>query len=206
MKASKILFVLIAVIMAQCETIPAKLFEEIEKKKEISKSALSDKEKNSLMHMREEEMLAYDVYTLLSGLYDVPIFRNIAKSEMIHTTRVKELIDKYELEDPALNHEPGVFKDDGLQELYDVLTEKGKVSYEDAIVVGLTIEDLDINDLEMALENEVDNEDIVEVYNFLLMGSKNHMKAFYAHAKSNDIEYIPQYISQEHFLEIVEEE
>jgi hypothetical protein len=98
-----------------------------------------------------------------------------------------------------------VFKDNGLQELYDVLTEKGKVSYEEAIVVGLTIEDLDIYDLEMALENEVDNEDIVEVYNFLLMGSNNHMRAFYAHAKSNGIEYIPQYISQEHFLEIVEE-
>ena len=206
MKVSRILFVLIAVLMIQCETIPAKIFEEIEKKKEISKTELSELEINSLMHLREEEMLAYDVYTFLSGLYDAPIFRNIAKSEMIHTTRVKELIDKYELEDPALNHEPGVFKNDGLQELYDLLTEKGKVSYEDAIVVGLTIEDLDINDLEMALENEVDNEDIVEVYNFLLMGSKNHMKAFFFHAKRNGIEYIPQYISQEHFLEIVEEE
>ena len=206
MKASKILFVLLAVLMIQCETIPARLFEEIEKEKEISKTVLSEQEENSLMHMREEEMLAYDVYTFLSGLYDVPIFRNIARSEMIHTTRVKELIDKYELEDPAVDHKPGVFKDAGLQELYDELTEKGKVSYKDAIVVGLTIEDLDIYDLEMALEHEVDNEDIVDVYNFLLMGSKNHMKAFNFHAKSNDIEYIPQFISQEHFLEIVEEE
>ena len=206
MKASKILFVLLAVLMIQCETIPARLFEEIEKEKEISKTVLSEQEENSLMHMREEEMLAYDVYTFLSGLYDVPIFRNIAKSEMIHTTRVKELIDKYELEDPAVDHKPGVFKDAGLQELYDELTEKGKVSYKDAIVVGLTIEDLDINDLEMDLEHVVDNEDIVEVYNFLLMGSKNHMKAFYFQAKSNNIEYIPQFISQEHFLEIVEEE
>lgn len=206
MKASKILFVLIAVLMVQCETIPAKLFEEIEKKKKISKSALSDQEKNSLMHMREEEMLAYDVYTLLSGLYDVPIFLNISQSEWVHTTRVMELIDKYDLEDPAADHKPGLFKDAGIQELYDGLTEKGRVSYVDAIVVGLTIEDLDIYDLEMALEHEVDNEDIVEVYNCLLMGSKNHMKAFNFHAIRNDIEYIAQNISQEHFLEIVEEE
>ncbi len=206
MKVSRILFVLIALVMIQCETIPARIFEEIENQKEISKNILSEQEINSLMHLREEEMLAYDVYTFLSGLYDIPIFRNIAKSEMIHTTRVKDLIDKYELEDPAVDHKSGVFKDEDIQELYDILTEKGKVSYKDAIVVGLTIEDLDINDLEMALENDVDNEDIVEVYNFLLMGSKNHMKAFYAHAKSNDIEYIPQYISQEHFQEIVEEE
>jgi len=206
MKVSRILFVLIAIMTIQCETIPAKIFEEIENQKEISKAILSEQEKSSLMHLREEEMLAYDVYTFLSGLYDVPIFRNIANSEMIHTTKVKELIDKYELEDPALDHKPGVFKDEGIQELYHGLSDKGELSYKDAIVVGLTIEDLDINDLEMALEHEVDNEDIVEVYNFLLMGSKNHMKAFYAHVKSNDIEYIPQYISQEHFQEIVEEE
>lgn len=206
MKTSRILFVLLAILMIQCETIPARLFEEIEKEKEIENSVLTEQEINSLMLLREEEMLAYDVYNFLSGLYDVPIFRNIAKSEMVHTTRVKELIDKYGLEDPAADHKPGEFNDAGLQELYDALTEKGKVSYKDAIVVGLTIEDLDINDLEMALEHEVDNEDIVEVYNFLLMGSKNHMKAFYLHAKSNDIEYIAQFISQEHFLEIVEEE
>jgi hypothetical protein len=204
MKVYRILFVLLAVFMVQCETIPARIFEEIEKKNEISKAVISEQEKSSLMHLREEEMLAYDVYTFLSGLYDVPIFRNIANSEMIHTTSVKELINKYELEDPALDHKPGLFKDEGIKELYDGLTEKGELSYKDAIIVGLTIEDLDINDLEMALEHEVDNEDIVEVYNFLLMGSKNHMKAFFFHAKSNDIEYIPQYISQEHFLEIVE--
>jgi len=206
MKVSRILFVLVAVVMIQCETVPAKIFEEIEKQKEISKIELSEQEINSLMHLREEEMLAYDVYTFLSGLYDVPIFRNIANSEMIHTTRVKELIEKYELEDPALDHKHGVFKNEGLQELYNQLTEKGKDSYKDAIVVGLTIEDLDIYDLEMALEKKVDNDDIVKVYNFLLMGSKNHMKAFFFHAKSNTIEYIPQYISQDHFLEIVEEE
>jgi hypothetical protein len=206
MKASRILFVLTAVLMIQCETMPARLFEEIEKKPEISKAILSEHEKNSLMHLREEEMLAYDVYTLLSGLYNVPIFRNIAKSEMIHTTRVKGLIDNYELEDPAMDHKPGVFKDEGIQDLYDQLTGKGKMSYKDAIVVGLTIEDLDIFDLEKALEAEVDNEDIVGVYNFLLMGSKHHMNAFYFQAKSNDIEYFPQYISQEHFVEIVEKE
>jgi hypothetical protein len=206
MKVSRILFVLIAAFMIQCETIPAKIFEEIEHQKEISKTELSEQEKNSLKHMREEEMLAFDVYTFLSGLYNVPIFRNIANSEMIHTTRVKELIEKYELEDPALDHKTGVFKDESLQELYTVLTEKGENSYQDAIVVGLTIEDLDIYDLEMALENEVDKKDIAEVYKFLLMGSKNHMKAFYFHAQRNDIEYIPQYISQEHFLEIVEKD
>lgn len=186
--------------MIQCDTIPAESIEEIEK------TILTQHEINSLNQLREEELLAHDVYSFLSELYDVPVFRNIAKSEMVHTTMVKELIDKYELEDPAADHKPGVFKDAGIQDLYDDLTEKGKVSYKEAVVVGLTIEDLDIADLEMAMETEVDNEDIVEVYNFLLMGSKHHMNAFYFHAKSNNIEYIPQFISQEYFLEIVKKD
>jgi hypothetical protein len=208
MKVYRILFVLLAVSMVQCETIPARLFEEIEKRKEEQQagSPLSELEINSLQHMREEEMLAHDVYSFLAGLYDVPVFRNIAKSELVHTNHVKELIEKYGLEDPAADHEPGLFEDAHIQELYDMLTGMGKNSYIDAIVVGLTIEDLDIADLEDALQVEVDNEDIVEVYNFLLMGSKNHMKAFYFNAQKNGIDYDPQYISMDYFMEIVGEE
>lgn len=65
MKTLRILFVLLAVLMIQCETIPARLFEEIEKEKEIENSVLTEQEINSLMLLREEEMLAYDVYTFL---------------------------------------------------------------------------------------------------------------------------------------------
>ena len=206
MKAYRILFVLLAVLMIQCETIPARLFEEIEKKKEISKTVLSEQEINSLMHLREEEMLAHDVYSFLSGLYNVPVFRNIANSELVHTKRVKGLIEKYDLEDPAANHQPGEFKDEGIQKLYNDLTESGKKSFKNAIVVGLTIEDLDIYDLEEALEKKVEKEDIIIAYEALLMGSKNHMKAFNFQAKNNGIEYIPQFITMEYFLEIVAEE
>jgi hypothetical protein len=208
MKVYRILFVLLTLLMVQCETIPARLFDEIEKRKQEQSSdkRLTDLEIISLQHMREEEMLAHDVYSYLSELYDVPVFRNIAKSELVHTGHVKELIEKYGIEDPAADHQPGIFEDAHIQELYDALTEMGEKSYKDAIVVGLTIEDLDIADLEEALESEVDNADIVEVYNFLLMGSKNHMKAFYFHALRNDIDYDPQYISKDYFMEIVGDE
>lgn len=205
MKAYRILFVLLAVFMIQCETIPARLFEEIEKKnlEQQADSLITEFEINSLMHMREEEMLAHDVYSFLSGLYNVPVFRNIANSELVHTKRVKGLIEKYDLEDPAAEHQPGEFKDEGIQKLYNDLTESGKKSFKDAIVVGLTIEDLDIYDLEEALENVVQKEDIIIAYEALLMGSKNHMKAFNFQAKNNGIEYIPQFITMEYFQEIV---
>jgi hypothetical protein len=194
--------------MIQCETIPARLYEEIEQRRQeqLAGGQLTDVEISSLQHMREEEMLAHDVYTFLAELYNVPVFRNIAASEWVHTDHVKGLIEKYGLDDPAADHQSGVFKDAQIQELYDDLTEKGKLSFGNAVEVGLTIEDLDIADLEEAIGSEVDREDIVEVYSFLLRGSKNHMKAFYFHAQRNGIAYTPQYISQEYFLEIVEGE
>ncbi len=209
MKTYRILFVLLAVSMVRCETIPARLFEAIEQEKQqqqqLEGSLLTAEEIISIKHMREEELLAHDVYTLLSGWYDLPVFRNIANSELVHTSHVKGLIEEFGLEDPAADHKPGIFTDASIQDLYNELTDMGKKSLEDAIIVGLTIEDLDIADIEDALGSEVNNEDVVRVYNALLMGSKNHLKAFHFHATRHGIEYVPQYISMEYFMEIVEE-
>jgi hypothetical protein len=163
---------------------------------------LSEREINSLQWMREEEMLAHDVYALFSGLYSVPIFRNISKSEMVHTTAVAGLLEKYGLDDPAAEHEPGRFTHQEIQSLYNQLVEQGSRSYEEAIRVGLMIEDLDIADLEKAIAEEVRNEDIVFVYSNLLRGSQNHMKAFWFHASRNSIEWEPEHISKHRFNEI----
>ena len=165
-------------------------------------SSVSKVEAESLIKLREEEMLAHDVYFAFSELYSIPVFRNISKSETMHTEAVKTLIDRYELEDPALGHEAGKFVDPFFQELYTELVERGSTSLEEAILVGLLIEDLDIADLEQALETEIEREDIRFVYENLLRGSQNHMKAFYSHAAGRGLDYTPVYISSERFGEI----
>ena len=167
---------------------------------------LSEKEKKSLQWMREEEMLAHDVYAFLADQYEIPVFRNISKSEMRHTTALAELLNRYGLEDPAMDHEPGIFSEPELQLLYDQLVIQGESSYEEAIKVGLKIEDLDIADLEKALAEEVDNQDILFVYNNLLRGSINHLNAFWFHASRNSIPYDPQHISNDKFNELVRSE
>ena len=68
--------------------------------------------------------------------------------------------------------------------------------------MGLQIEDLDIADLEKALAEDIDNEDIILVYSNLLWGSKNHMNAFWRHASRNSIAWEPEHISRERFAEI----
>jgi hypothetical protein len=164
---------------------------------------IDESEISSLQWMREEEMLAHDVYEYLAGLYSVPVFRNISKSEMRHTTAIAELLNKYNIEDPAAEHVSGSFTDPSLQELYDRLVNLGQQSYKDALRVGLMIEDLDIADLEHAIQAEVDNEDIEFVYGNLLNGSRRHLKAFWFHASKNSVDYSPEHISLEDFEEIV---
>lgn len=166
---------------------------------------LNDAEIDHLQFMREEELLALDVYTYLKDLYAVPVFKNIVKAEQFHTSVIKVIIDKYNLVDPGMDHVFGEFENETLQELYSQLTTAGSISLIDALTVGATIEDLDIYDLgECKLDT--DNEDILLVFNSLMKGSRNHLRAFTKHLSFHEAEYQPQYISQEEFDEIVESE
>ncbi len=164
---------------------------------------LSEEEVAALFLMREEELLAKDVYTFAYALYPIPIFHNISKSETQHTEMVKLLIDKYELPDPGEGHQDGVFVNQELQAAYYELTDLADNSLIDALTAGATIEDLDIFDLQHLLEEVVDNQDITWVFDNLQRGSRNHMRAFYRNLVFRGASYTPQYISQEYFDEII---
>ncbi|MDA3855317.1 MAG: DUF2202 domain-containing protein [Candidatus Woesearchaeota archaeon] len=113
---------------------------------------LSQEEMNGLLLMKEEEKLARDVYLELYDIWSQQIFTNIASSEQTHTTAVKSLLDKYDIEDPMTNDERGVFENQELQDLYNQLVEQGSNSLVDALSVGATVEDLDIKDLQDLLD------------------------------------------------------
>lgn len=163
---------------------------------------LSDAEKTGLLHMREEEKLARDVYLYFYDKYGMRIFSNIARAESKHMSAIKTLLDKYELEDPVVDDSRGVFQNQDLAKLYTDLTAAGDISLLEALKVGATIEDLDIKDL-MDYEKEVDNEDIILVYENLTKGSRNHMRAFYPQIVSLGGTYEAQFISQELFDQII---
>ena len=163
---------------------------------------VSPEEEAHMTYMREEELLAQEVYEYLYTLWNVPVFNNISKSEKTHTLTIKVLLDKYAIDDPAANHQTGVFQNPELQDLYNALTVQGSQSLLAALIVGETIEDVDIFDLEECLA-DVDNEDIKLVFNNLNKGSRNHMRAFYGHLSKQGYTYVPQYISQDYYDEIV---
>lgn len=165
---------------------------------------LSTAEQTSLLHMREEEKLAGDVYTQLDTRWsgNTRVFGNIARSEATHTEAVRQLLVRYQLTDPAAPLAAGVYANATLQALYNQLVADGNTSLVAALTVGMTVEDLDIADLTADLA-VVDNQDIRLVYDSLLKGSRNHMRSFYKTLGQQGGSYTPQYISQAAFDAIV---
>lgn len=162
---------------------------------------LSDEEKEGLLLMREEEKLAFEVYSVMYKTWNHHVFSNIKETETYHGDLVKGLIQKYNLKDPYIAEE-GKYGNQTLQNQYNFLINKGKKSLTDAFEVGATIEDLDIADLEKFI-SKTQNAELKEVYETLNLGSRNHLRAFVKQLNRNDKPYSPQYISQNRFETIV---
>jgi len=143
----------------------------------IATTDLSEVEADGLSFMREEEKLARDVYLMLYEQWGIRIFKNIAEAEETHMSAVAGLLERYGLPDPAADTAVGVFTNPELQALYDQLMEEGSQSLADALRVGALVEEVDIIDLETYIA-QTDNEDVLLVYQNLLKGSFNHLRAF----------------------------
>tara|TARA_Y100001972_G_C7663337_1_gene334886 strand:+ start:1930 stop:2583 length:654 start_codon:yes stop_codon:yes gene_type:complete len=171
--------------------------------KGLALEPLNEGETAALLFMREEEKLARDVYTYLFDKWSVKSFQNISNSEQTHMDAVLVLIDKYELEDPAADNIFGTFQNSDLQRLYDELTDTGSASMEAALKVGAAIEEIDIIDLQQALDISVDNQDITIVFENLMKGSRNHLRAFVSNLSTLGITYEPQYLTQDDYNAII---
>jgi hypothetical protein len=158
-------------------------------------TGLGAEEIAGLKFMREEEKLAHDVYVYLYGLWGMNIFDAISKSETSHTTAILNLLDKYGIDDPAAGNPAGVFTDPDLQKLYDALIVMGQASLIEGLKVGALIEETDIQDIEER-KAVTDEPDILGVYDSLLCGSRNHLRAYNSKLIEKGYTYVPQVISQ----------
>jgi len=163
--------------------------------------SLTQNEIDDLQVLREEEKLARDVYLFSYDKYGEDIFNNIASSEQKHMNKILTLLNKYNLDDPALANR-GEFTNQTLQGLYDDLTAQSDISLIEALKVGATIEDLDINDIDDFI-SRTDNSDILAAYNKLNCGSRNHMRSYYGRLISNGVIYTAQFITANELETIV---
>jgi hypothetical protein len=115
---------------------------------------------------------------------------------------VKILLDRYNLADPAGEDIPGEFQSAELEKLYGELAAQGSESLSAALKTGALIEDLDIADLQAALEGS-DNRDIGIVFQNLMKGSRNHLRSFVSQLARQNITYSPRYISKEYYEQIL---
>jgi len=166
-------------------------------------SSLSDEEVAGLLFMREEEKLAHDLYVSFYEMWGLPIFQNIAASEQTHMDSVTFLLDKYGISDPSADNPSGIFTDPALQTLYDQLLAQGRLSISDALKTGAAVEEIDILDLrERSPQTQM--ADILQVYNNLETGSRNHLRAFVSVLENQTGEdYIPGYLTSENYLQII---
>jgi hypothetical protein len=142
----------------------------------FSPSLLGQTTEDNILFLKQEEKVAHDVYLTLYNLWEHPTFAKIARSEQTHMYAMDKLITLYNLTDttPA---EQGQFTIPELQTLHDELIAMGSNSSEEALAVGVLIEETDIADIQELLPT-IDNPTAQFILNRLLRGSENHLAAF----------------------------
>ena len=197
---------LLAILLVFTASVPVSLVQASAPSEAITTTnttlPLSPEEEATLLAMRVEEKLAHDVYVTLYDLWNMPIFLNISQSESRHTASIAKLLSAYDIPDSVDDSQIGVFEDPEIQKLYRDLIAQGSVSLADAYVVGATIEEMDIIDLEEALA-ETDNADLERVYSNLKNGSIHHLSAFSrAIENQTGTDYIPRLMTTEEYNQL----
>jgi len=85
---------------------------------------IGETELNVLLHMKEEEKLARDVYSALNLKWNNKVFSNIPIAENTHMNAIIFLLQSYGT-DYTQVLEPGKFTNSAFQLLYDELVAKG---------------------------------------------------------------------------------
>ncbi len=148
---------------------------------------LSDEEIANIQYMWQEEKLARDVYITLYEEWGATIFANISESEQRHMDAIERLIELYDLDDSILDTSVGVFEDPFFATSYEEFVDSGTVSLLDALIVGVSIEEQDIADLNEKLD-QTTKRNVRRVFENLLAGSERHLAAFQRCIDSFDTE------------------
>jgi hypothetical protein len=157
---------------------------------------LNTSDQEALLFMIEEEKLARDVYTELGSMWSAHQFQMIKDSEQSHVNAIAAILNANGIEYDTLPM--GQFNDEGLQILYDDLINLGSGSELEALKVGATIEDLDLVDLEEYAASTA-NPTLISLYDDLMCGSRNHLRAFMNGITNKGGTYTPQYLDQDEF-------
>jgi len=165
-------------------------------------SNLTDEEKKGLINQYGEEKMARDVYLYAYEKYGTPVFKNIANSEQQHMNAIKALLDRYGITPPT-----DYAKD---TELAAQLKAKIDEGLEQALNVGVTVEEVDIKDIAELAKQAAENnaQDLLAVYTNIAGASFNHLKGFLKSLKNSgyilpDVsKYLPAGVTVDQLLQM----
>ena len=168
-----------------------------------AQTVISVQEKNDILFMWQEEKLARGAYDFMFYKYETNPFGNIRMSERRHMNEMESLVHKFGIKDPSLaDTAAGKFTDAALATLYEACVSKSSLSMEEALRAGALIEETDILDLQMRIKRS-SNKEIIASFEYLLMGSENHLRAFTRRLGKMGIDYKPAVLSKENFDRII---
>lgn len=179
----------ISTVSATSEPVPA-----VSQKNNVDQQ-LTANDTQHLVFMREEEKLARDVYKTLHEQWGIRAFNNISGAEQRHMDKIKSVLTKNNIEDPVTDDSIGVFKNEKLQNMFNQLVQRGKQSEIEALKVGALIEETDILDLRKAA-NDTSVSELSNIYNNLMRGSRNHLRAFVSQLEKRGVDYQAQVMTQ----------
>lgn len=157
---------------------------------------------DNLNYLYEEERLAHYIYTELSKKWELSIFENIAKSEKLHFQHLLVIYENYGLRVPKIAN--GLYNYPELNLLYDRFFEGGMMTLENSLTLAANLEEYNIADLERYLRH-TQNVDLILVYNSILEGSKNHLRAIHRNLLKHGYNYEPVFLGKSQFQQILKE-
>ncbi len=162
---------------------------------------LTQEEIQGLLKMREEEKMAHEVYSFMYEKWDFIVFKNIAESELRHTNSIKYILAFYNIDDPY-KEGVGNYTNPEFTKLYRDLVNESSKSFEKALETGAKIEDLDIADLN-ELMSTTKNTRILQMYENLVRGSRNHIRTLVNQLQMRGIQYTPKFLIQNKYDAII---
>lgn len=169
-----------------------------------STTILTDAEKNHVLWMREESKVARDLYTFLFNRWGIPVFKKKMVKEQVNMDRSLTIINKYGLTDPIVKDEQGIYSKENFRQMYVELAMRGNSSLPEALRAAAITEELDIMELEDALQNTITNPDLKSIYNTMAVSSRNHLRAIIEQIQCMGEIYGPQRLPEKRFYSIVD--
>ena len=166
------------------------------------KRSITDDEMKSIKYMREKEKLGRDFYEQMTAKYDIKPFKSIAVTKQDNMDALKDLLDKFSIEDPVKSNDPGTYTSEKLTSMYKRLTEKAEISQTDALKSGAEIEELDIKTLDTYI-SKTTNTDIKDEFTKLQKAAESNLKMFVNNLSNKGVGYFPVHLTSEEFNKIL---